>query len=104
MIEVNGIYKLKQIEGLSNNDDNDYKVLAIDKDAKHETAYCENLTNIEIPDTITDISSFSIGKVLIPNICNTAFISATSSIDTPVTASEVIPFKFILFIAYPPII
>ena len=44
MIEVNGIYKLKQIEGLSNNDDNDYKVLAIDKDAKHETAYCENLT------------------------------------------------------------
>lgn len=43
MIEVNGIYKLKKIEGLSNNDDNDYKVLAIDKDAKHETAYCENL-------------------------------------------------------------
>ena len=47
MIEVNGIYKLKQIEGLSNNDDNDYKVLAIDKDAKHETAYCENLTTGE---------------------------------------------------------
>lgn len=47
MIEVNGIYKLKQIEGLSNNDDNDYKVLAINKDAKHETAYCENLTTGE---------------------------------------------------------
>ncbi len=47
MIEVNGIYKLKKIEGLSNNDDNDYKVLAIDKDAKHETAYCENLTTGE---------------------------------------------------------
>lgn len=47
MIEVNGIYKLKQIEGLSNNDNNDYKVLAIDKDAKHETAYCENLTTGE---------------------------------------------------------
>ena len=47
MVEVNGIYKLKQIEGLSNNDDNDYKVLAIDKDAKHETAYCENLTTGE---------------------------------------------------------
>ena len=47
MIEVNGIYKLKQIEGLSNNDDNDYKVLAIDKDAKHETAYCKNLTTGE---------------------------------------------------------
>ena len=47
MIEVNGIYKLKKIEGLSSNDDNDYKVLAIDKDAKHETAYCENLTTGE---------------------------------------------------------
>lgn len=47
MIEVNGIYKLKKIEGLSNNDDNDYKVLAIDKDAKHETAYYENLTTGE---------------------------------------------------------
>lgn len=47
MIEVNGIYKLKKIEGLSNNDDNDYKVLAIDKDAKHETAYCKNLTTGE---------------------------------------------------------
>ena len=47
MIEVNGIYKLKKIEGLSNNDDNDYKVLAIDKNAKHETAYCENLTTGE---------------------------------------------------------
>lgn len=47
MIEVNGIYKLKKIEGFSNNDDNDYKVLAIDKDAKHETAYCENLTTGE---------------------------------------------------------
>ncbi|MBQ4115019.1 hypothetical protein IJD34_06410 [bacterium] len=47
MVEVNGIYKLKKIEGLSNNNDNDYKVLAIDKDAKHETAYCENLTTGE---------------------------------------------------------
>ena len=47
MVEVNGIYKLKKIEGLSNNNDHDYKVLAIDKDAKHETAYCENLTTGE---------------------------------------------------------
>ena len=68
MIELNGIYKLKKIKGFNSNDDCDYKVvaidnktkqhallkaendkkvLAIDKDAKHETAYCENLTTGE---------------------------------------------------------
>ena len=43
MIEVNGIYKLKKIEGLNSNDNCDYKVLALDNSTNHETAYCENL-------------------------------------------------------------
>ena len=48
MIEVNGIYKLKQIEGFEKQEDNsDYQVLALDKKAKHETAYCKNLTTGE---------------------------------------------------------
>ena len=32
MIELNGIYKLKKIKGISNSDNFDYKVIAINKD------------------------------------------------------------------------
>lgn len=32
MIELNGIYKLKKIKGISNSDDFDYKVIAMSED------------------------------------------------------------------------
>ena len=42
MIELNGIYKLKKIKGLSD-DDFDYQVLAIENVSGRDTAYCKNL-------------------------------------------------------------
>ena len=48
-------------------------------------------------EAIFDTSSLEIGRILIPNICNVAFISATKRIKIPVTFSAVIPFKLIFF-------
>ena len=42
MIELNGIYKLKKIKGVA--DDNcDYQVMAIKNVSGKDTAYCKNL-------------------------------------------------------------
>ena len=47
MIELNGIYKLKKIKGMNNNDDSDYRILALGNHNGIETVYCENLTTGE---------------------------------------------------------
>ena len=39
MIELNGVYKLKKIQGFENNDNGDYKVLAI---LEKDIVVCEN--------------------------------------------------------------
>jgi len=39
MIELNGVYKLKKIQGFENNDNGDYKVLAI---LEKNIVVCEN--------------------------------------------------------------
>lgn len=46
MIEINGIYKLKQIKGLTNNDTSDYKVMLISKDG--EFIGCERVNGYNI--------------------------------------------------------
>lgn len=42
MIELNGIYKLKKIKGVAD-DDCDYQVMAIKNVSGKDTAYCKNL-------------------------------------------------------------
>lgn len=42
MIEINGIYKLKKIKGISNSDDFDYKVLDMNEDKT--LVHCERIS------------------------------------------------------------
>ena len=45
MIELNGIYKLKHIKGLTSNTDYKYKVLSINQEKT--MAYCEQLNGFD---------------------------------------------------------
>lgn len=45
MIELNGIYKLKHIKGLTSNDTSDYKVMVISEDG--EFIGCEKLNGYD---------------------------------------------------------